>query len=472
MSISLRTRIAVTVVILIAIVVVVTLAVAYHEMVEAMYYAIDQIVLRDAEVVQSEFGQNHVGSTDNTQVLTEITKVLSGPDQIRSPLYRIWIEGESTDLLSSDLTTTEKYLALTDVPLPNRNYKKKYSITTIIAAGREYRALAMLVALPGSTRMLNAVVAAPCDYAIHEIEEFRHFMLIFGGIVILVAGIVAALLVHGAMRPVGMLAKRLQDVTHHNLSDSSVDITSIPSDLRPFAESVGTMLGRLHKAFDQQKRFTADAAHELRSPLAVAKSTIQSTLSMPEQERDYIEMAMSEQEDLNRMEHLIEQLLVLARLENNTSIAKDNINLQSILEESVSQFADVSPDISVVLDEPVPQVGIRGYRSELLRLLSNLIDNALRHGPAYGTVYIKAQHCGQQQIQITIHDEGGNIPPESIGLLTERFYRVDSSRTRATGGTGLGLSIASEIAQRHGGEIKIESSPENGTSVHVTLGIL
>ena len=472
MSISLRTRIAVSVVILIAVVVVVTLSVAYHEMGEAMYYAIDQIVLRDAEVVRSELLEKSIERKNETEALAEITKILSGPDQIHSPLYRIWIEGESTDLLSSNTSTTGKYRALMDVPFPSRDGKKQYRVTTISADGKEYRALAMFVTLPGSSRVINAVVAAPCDYAIHEIEEFRHFMLIFGGIVIAVAGIIAALLVHGAMRPVGVLARRLQEVTHQNLSDSSIDNSSIPSDLSPFAESVSTMLGRLHKAFDQQKRFTADAAHELRSPLAVAKSTIQSTLAMPENERDYVEMAKSELDDLNRMEHLIEQLLVLARLENETSREKDDVPLQSILEESVSQFAETSPDVAVVLGETVPQVVIRGYRSELLRLLSNLIENAIQHGPASGTITITAEPFGPQQVQITVHDEGGNIPPEAIDYLTERFYRVDVSRTRATGGTGLGLSIAAEIAQRHGGNIKIESFPEGGTSVQVTLAVL
>ena len=470
MSISLRTRIAAAVVLLIAVVVVTTLAVAYHEMVEAMYYTVDQIVLRDAEVVRSELLKNNAdrGGGD-TRMLSDIVKALSGPDQIHSPLYRIWIEGQSPDLLASDATSTVQYRAMADVPLPSRTDEKKYQFATITAGDREYRALGMCVAIPGSTRVINAVVAAPCDYAITEIEEFRRFTLILGGIVIAISGAVAALFVHGAMRPVGALADQLRRVTHQNLSDSSVDYTSIPSDLRPFAESVSTMLDRLRKAFDQQKRFTADAAHELRSPLAVAKSTIQTTLSMPADDRDYVEMARSELEDLRRMERLIEQLLMLARLEDEAFAPEDQIELRPLLAESVSLFEESSRGVCVVLDEPIPQVVIPGRRDELLRLLSNLIDNAVRHGPSGGTVTLGAERCSDQCVRITVHDEGGNIPPEAIGHLTERFYRADTSRTRTTGGSGLGLAIAAEIAQRHGGCIEIQSSPEDGTSANISL---
>ena len=112
------TRIAAAVVLLIAVVVVTTLAVAYHEMVEAMYYTIDQIVLRDAEVVRSELLEGNADRRDDAQSLSEIVKALSGPDRIHSPLYRIWIEGESGDLLASDSISTEQYRALADVPLP------------------------------------------------------------------------------------------------------------------------------------------------------------------------------------------------------------------------------------------------------------------------------------------------------------------------------------------------------------------
>ena len=139
--------------------------------------------------------------------------------------------------------------------------------------------------------------------------------------------------------------------------------------------------------------------------------------------------------------------------------------------EAVGPFAESSPEAAVVLDEPVPRAVIRGRRQELVRLLSNLIDNAVRHGPPGGTVTVGAERCGDRRVRITVHDEGGNIPPESIPHLTERFYRVDASRARASGGTGLGLAIAAEIAQRHAGGIEIQSSPGEGTCVSLALPV-
>jgi signal transduction histidine kinase len=403
--------------------------------------------------------------------LSDIRQELSGPDKIHSPLYRIWIEGASGDLLASDKTSTDRYRALADVPIPSSAVKKKHHITTITAGGLNYRALAMVVKFPDSARAFNVVIATPCDYAIDEIREFRRFMLILGGIMIVVAGAVSALSVLSAMRPVDALAAKLRKITHQNISDASIDYGPIPADLRPFAESVGTMLDRLGRAFQHHRRFTADAAHELRSPLAVAKSTIQSTLLMPANARNYVEMARSELEDLQRMERLIEQLLLLARLEEEPSAAEDRIELHDLLAEVVSQYKEPPRGISVVLDDDIGQVILCGHRSELLRMMSNLIDNAIQHGPAEATVTVRAERCAQQCVRITVHDQGGNIPPEAIGHLTERFYRADASRTRATGGAGLGLAIAAEIAQRHGGRLEIQSSPQDGTDVTVTLPI-
>lgn len=466
MSLSLRTRIALAVVILIAVVVVVTLAVAYHEMVEAMYYAIDQIVQRDVNVIQSEFLKNR---TEESQTLSEIANILAGTDRIHSPLYRIWVEGEPNDLLAG--RSESKIHPLQNLSIPERTSRNHHLIVTLQIGKQEYRAEAISFSLPNSSRIIHAAVAAPSNHALREIKEFRRFMLIFGGVVIVAAGGVAALLVRLAMRPVGVLASRLHKITHQNMSDLPLNDAAIPSDLRPFAESVDTMLGRLSQAFERQKRFTADAAHELRSPLAVAKSTLQSTLSLPECERDYLEMATSELEDLSRMENLIGQLLMLSRLEDETATVAEPIELASLLSESANLFSQPSRDVSVVLNEPIPSVTIAGRRDELLRLLSNLIDNAVRHGPAGGTVTLSAKRDANRQVRITVHDEGGNIPAAAIPHLTERFYRVDASRTRSTGGTGLGLAIAAEIVKQHAGVMDIQSSPQAGTTVTITFPI-
>jgi len=112
---------------------------------------------------------------------------------------------------------------------------------------------------------------------------------------------------------------------------------------------------------------------------------------------------------------------------------------------------------------------VRGNEEALALLFGNILDNAVRHGPAGGTVRIWLRGDGNQHVTVCVHDEGGNISPEALSRLFDRFYRVDSSRAQATGGSGLGLAIAREIARRHGGDIEIESAHVSGTRVSVRL---
>ena len=121
------------------------------------------------------------------------------------------------------------------------------------------------------------------------------------------------------------------------------------------------------------------------------------------------------------------------------------------------------------VSESLPDVRVRGDAEALRQLFSNILDNAVRHGPAGGTVRVSMTSDPQRGITVCVHDEGGSIPSEALPRLFDRFYRVDSSRTHATGGTGLGLAIAKQIALRHGGDIEIESAPDTGTRVSVHL---
>jgi signal transduction histidine kinase len=456
------------VVVLIAVIVVVALGVAYHEMEEAAYYAVDQIVLRNSQTVRSILIED--AGNEQSEGLTEITKSLSGPGEVHSPLYRIWMDGAAEDLLASDPSTSTRYRALSSVPISHQEIPDDDHIININAGDGTYRAMGFSVQAPGLERPINVLIAVSGKYAAHEIEEFRRFMLIFGSVVVVIAGAIGALLVRDIMRPIGRIGGKLREITQNSLSKSAIDSASVPSDLRPFADSVQMMLTRLSRAFEREKRFTADAAHELRSPLAVAKSTVQAALSLPERAGKSTEMARSVLEDLNRMERLIQQLLQLARLEEGNTGDMEWCDLQALLQEACEPyFKDQS---RVLLDQPTPSTEVRVKRGDMVRLLTNLIDNALQHGPADGRVTVSARGVSEKKVRVCVHDEGGRIPPEAIERLIERFYRVDASRSRASGGTGLGLTIAAEIAHRHGTDLDIQSNPAQGTTVSFVLQAL
>jgi len=379
------------------------------------------------------------------------------------------MDGAAEDLLASDPSTSTRYRALSSVPVSRQELPDDDQIINIDTGDGTYRAMGFSVQAPGLERPINVLIAVSSEYAVHEIGEFRRFMLTFGSVVIVVAGAIGALLVRDIMRPIGRIAGKLRQITQENLSESAIDDTSIPSDLRPFADSVQVMLKRLSRAFEREKRFTADAAHELRSPLAVAKSTVQAALSLPERDRNSTEMAHSVLEDLNRMERLIQQLLQLACLEEGKPGDMEWCDLHALLQEACEPYFATEGESRVLIGQPTPSTEVRAQRGDMVRLLTNLIDNALQHGPAGGCVTVSARRVSDRSVQVCVHDEGGQIAQQAIEHLTERFYRVDASRSRASGGAGLGLTIAAEIAHRHGTELDIQSNPAEGTTVSFVL---
>jgi len=219
------------------------------------------------------------------------------------------------------------------------------------------------------------------------------------------------------------------------------------------------MLVRLNKAMRQQEQLAADVAHELRTPLAIMKSTLQTLRMQPRMAAEYEEGVDDALQDIERMEQLAGQLLMLARLD-----ATDRV-----------------PDPAEVFDGRAEQQGARVVcangaavcvqrdETELRQLFSNLLDNALRYGPPKGIVHITLQDGPGPWATACVHDEGGAIPPENLPHLFDRFYRVDPSRSQVSGGTGLGLAIAREIVHRHHGKIGITSDTQTGTSVVVHL---
>jgi signal transduction histidine kinase len=221
-----------------------------------------------------------------------------------------------------------------------------------------------------------------------------------------------------------------------------------------------------------QKRFITDASHELRTPLAVAKSTIQTARLRQRSDQEYRQTLDELLNDIDRLDRLACQLLDLARLEENeTPTVAEDVPLAPLLGDLVEQYhaQAAANGGKMVFESGGAAATVRGNPAELARLFGNLIDNAVKHGPRGGTVHVGLAADGANGCRVTVHDEGGAIPPDQLARLFERFYRADASRSRITGGSGLGLAISQEIALRHGGEIRIASSPDEGTAVTVLL---
>ena len=244
-------------------------------------------------------------------------------------------------------------------------------------------------------------------------------------------------------------------------------------ELRPLTESMTQMLARLESSFVQQREFLGNAAHELKTPVAVLKSTLQSLLQRSRSSEEYRAGLQAALQDLDRLEQLLQWMLRLARAERWAQDARrrglDLIDINSTCEEAVERIRSLAQsrntEIQLSTDGPVP---FRADPEDLQLVWTNLLENAVRYSPEGGSVEVAVTH-DDQNARVVFQDRGLGIAAEDLPHIFDRFYRGDPSRTRTTGGFGLGLAIAKALVEAYGGSIAAESAPGKGTRMTVTL---
>jgi signal transduction histidine kinase len=229
-----------------------------------------------------------------------------------------------------------------------------------------------------------------------------------------------------------------------------------------------TLVRQLKALLEQQKRFTADASHELKTPLAVAKVHTGVLLQSEPIQGEQRESVEDIDRALDRMSRLVQDLLILARHDaGQLGRNATDLFVRDILEQARCHLAH--PGVRPVrIDVADPCLSVFGNEAEIVRVFSNLFENAIHHTPAGGEIRAAAQPDGDNVV-ICVSDTGVGIAPEHIPHLGERFYRVDAARSRPDGGAGLGLSICKSIIEEHRGAISFESTVGAGTTVTVTL---
>ena len=242
--------------------------------------------------------------------------------------------------------------------------------------------------------------------------------------------------------------------------------------LHPYGEGRGLLLSRDVTAVEQaevmRRDFVANVSHEIRTPLTVLTGFVETLQNLPldAQERSRYLALMSQQ--AHRMQTLVSDLLTLSRLEGSPLPGAGEWTPLAVLmpqcEQEGRALSSVLGRAHELRFDPAPAVEIAGSPNELLSAFSNLVSNAVRYTPSGGTIEVHWRPLADGRAEFSVHDTGPGIAPEHIARLTERFYRVDRSRSRETGGTGLGLAIVKHVVQRHGAELRVESTPGLGST--------
>ena len=340
--------------------------------------------------------------------------------------------------------------------------------STVWDGGSPMRILSMPIERRGQIDEVLQL-AYPLYGVLREIDALTSTLLALVPFGLLAAGLGGAFLTGRALRPVREIAGTAARLGASDLSERLP--VSGHDEFSELSSSFNAMLARLEEAFDRQRRFTADASHELRTPLSIIKANTSLALEHPWPEERYREFLAAIDAAACRQSRIVEELLFLARSDAGR-LAGDvgPVCLIEVLEEATEAAAAVSqPDRPCIRLEAIdPAVMVRGSGSELTRLFTNLLENALRHTPPEGTVTVSAT-ADATSATVTVTDTGEGIAPEHLPHLGERFYRVDAARSAGTGGTGLGLAICRSITEAHGGRMIIESKAGEGTAVRVRL---
>ena len=334
--------------------------------------------------------------------------------------------------------------------------------------GGHYRALRENLDVANSAYQVEVAVST---------RDFDQVLMRFGLLLLLSAPVFLLLAALGgywmsrrALAPVDEITLAARSISAQNLS-RRLAVPRTGDELERLAGTLNEMLERLDSAFHRVMKFTADASHELRTPVSVIRTSAELTLRKPRTEGEYREAVSQILQESEKVSQLIEQLMDLARADAGAvALSFVPLPLSEILRRSLDQakILAAAKQISIIEALSSAPIQVRGDAASLERLFLILLDNAVKYTPAGGRIEVELQAAGRMAAVI-VRDTGIGIAPEDMAHIFERFFRADKARSRELGGTGLGLSIGRWIAEAHGGEIRAASALGTGSTFEIHL---
>ena len=297
--------------------------------------------------------------------------------------------------------------------------------------------------------------------------DYRKNSLIISAVLALLGGVATYFISGHALRPIREFSDKIEKVQAQNLADSRIEENQV-KELNQLSVSYNRMLERLSDAFEIQRQFTANAAHELRTPLALMQVQLDlyHSNSHPGNDADTVQMIKMVTEQNDRLNKMVKTLLDMSELQ--TVGRDDEIILDALVDEVLEDLEPLAEGKNIRLIGKCKDITMVGSDILIYRLVYNLVENAIKYNHSGGQVIVTADRK-EKQVYLSVEDTGAGIPEELKERVFEPFFRVDKSRSRELGGVGLGLALVREIVRVHDGSITVKSNPSGGTIFEVVL---
>lgn len=429
-------------------------AIAYFAMIHSIRATIDPSLRQRIQAVHNII---HEDSPSGLAALQDEFRELADSEGAGARL-RVTYEGGAVIFASPDMQSARE---------PRHPQDANHPFISRIGDAR-YRFLRERIGIGGEH--YDVEVASSLEDYDQALERFRIVMYSAAPAFLILAALGGYWLSRRALAPVDEITRAARNIGAQDLSQR-LEVPRSSDELQRLTNTLNEMLARLEAAFHRVTQFTADASHELRTPVSVVRTSAELALRKPRTDAEYREALVRILGESERVSHLIDQLLLLARADSaSATLPAVRTDLASALQSACSEAKVLAEAKQLKFSQSIPEQSfwVQGDAASLHRLFVILLDNAVKYTPNGGEINVR---LGSDDLYAVaeIRDSGIGIAPQDLPHIFDRFYRSDRARSRESGGTGLGLAIGRWIAQAHRGEIRVESLPAKGSDFEVRI---
>ena len=453
---SVRTRLTVWYIGVLALVLLAFSVGVYIMLKRSLYAQLDSDLKSTAESTTASLVRATATGKDLQQAATDELNDHIGPDQSAAIFDR---DGRAI--------AENPDLAGVRAQLPPANVWQSPVFLYNLADGSGRRVVFKRFTLNSPTEVFFLVVSQPLDELLSSLQTIRLVLLLGTGGGLVLAGLGGSFLARRSLLPVARMTEQARRLGAENL-EQRLPVTNARDELGNLAATFNELLGRLDASLSQQRRFMADASHELRTPISVIRTAISVTLDHEREMEEYRDALTIMDDQVRRLTRVVTDMFTLARADaEKRPLVRGVFRLDLLVEECVRAAEILGSRKGVRITAELHQTPYSGDEGLLRQLVLNLLDNAIKHTPSTGEVNVTLRTRDFEH-QIVVRDTGSGIPLEAQAHIFERFYRADKARSRSHSsefgsGAGLGLSIAQWVASQHGGAVRLIKSDEQGS---------